>query len=433
MDQPKVVSEYLLREVALGRIWRVLLAVLPSGIYISPLGIIPKKNKPGKWRLIVDLSSPQGASVNNGIDSEVLSLSYTSLDHLAALVVSEGRGAFLVKADIKEAYRMVPVHPEDQHLLGVLWEGIIYIDKMLPFGLRSAPIIFSALADAVQWILTNKGIRKGLHYLDNFILVARNLQLALRQKEALLAVFRNLDIPIEVSKLEGPSTCLTFLGIEVDRVSFQLCLPKGKLASLKDSLSGMVEPRTITKKDLQSLTDLLQFATRVVRPGRPFLRRLYAMQDIGSHPNHFIRLNLPARADIMWWHIFMEEWNGVSLLWDLGLQAPDIQVYTDASGNWGCGVFLDPKWFHLEWSSRLHPLSIAVKEMCPVVLAAATFGQEWKGKVVQFVVDNEAVVEVIKATYSKELHLMHLIRLLVFLPVNITSGSRHHTFKGSIT
>ena len=37
-----------------------------------------------------------------------------------------------------------------------------------------------------------------------------------------------------------------------------------------------------------------------------------------------------------------------------------------------------------------------------------------EGEVVQFVVDNEAVVEVIKATYSKELHLIHLITLLVF-------------------
>ena len=164
VNQPKVVSEYLLREVALGRMWKVPVAVLPSGIHFSPLGVIPKKNK---WRLIIDLSSPQVASVNDGIDSEVSSLSYASLDHLAALVVSEGRGAFLVKADIKEAYRMVPVHPEDQHLLGVLWEGIVYIDKMLPFGLRSVPKIFSALADAVQWILTNKGIRKGLHYLDD--------------------------------------------------------------------------------------------------------------------------------------------------------------------------------------------------------------------------------------------------------------------------
>ena len=250
--------------------------------------------------------------------------------------------------------------------------------------------------------------------MDDFILVAESLHLALQQKDILLAIFEKLNIPIEVSKLEGPSSCLTFLGIEVDTVSLQLRLPKDKLANLKETLSYSVQRRTISKKDLQRLTGLLQFATKVVRPGRPFLRRLYAMQDIGSHPNHFIRLNIPARADIMWWYIFMEEWNGVSLLWDLGLQVPNVQVYTDASGNWGCGAFLDRMWFHLEWSTRLRPLSIAVKEVCPVVFAAATFGQRWARKVVQFVVDNEAVVEVIKATYSKDLHLMHLVRLLIF-------------------
>ena len=116
----------------------------------------------------------------------------------------------------------------------------------------------------------------------------------------------------------------------------------------------------------------------------------------------------------MWWYIFMEEWNGVSLLWDLGLQVPNLQVFTDTSGTWGCGAFLDPLWFYVEWPPRLSPRSIGVKEMCPVVMVAATFGQQWAKKVFQFVVNNEAVVEVIRATYSKDLNLMHLIRLLVF-------------------
>ena len=63
------------------------------------------------------------------------SLQYTSIDDLAALVVSEGKGSYLAKADIQEAYRMIPVHPEDQHLLGVEWNGAVYIDKVLSFGL----------------------------------------------------------------------------------------------------------------------------------------------------------------------------------------------------------------------------------------------------------------------------------------------------------
>ena len=423
IDKPDAVTEYLQREVLLGRMWKIPLTILPRGVHISPLGMIPKKNKPGKCRLIIDLSSPHGASINDGTDTDRSSLSYASVDHLAALVVSTGRGCFLVKVDIKEAYRMVPVHPQDQHLLGVQWESAVYIDKVLPFGLRSAPKIFSVVADAVQWILSNNGIQKGLHYLDDFILVAKSLNLAERQKEILLSVFRKLNIPMEESKLEGPSPCLLFLGIEIDTTSFQLRLPRDKLANLKISQRDSIQRKTISKKDLQKLTGLLQFATKVVRPGRPFLRRLYAMQEIGSHPNHFIRLNLPARADIIWWYLFVEEWNGVSLLWDLCLQRPNLEVYTDASGTWECGAFLDPMWLQLQWSDRLNPLSIAVKEMFLVVLAAATFGHLWAGKVIQFVVDNMAVVDVINATYSKDLHMMHLIRLLEFLPLSTISGS----------
>ena len=76
----------------------------------------------------MDLSSPAGASVNDGISPELSSVSYVSVDHLSSLILSAGRGAFIVKADIKEAYRMLPVHPHDQSLLGVQWEGTTYTD-----------------------------------------------------------------------------------------------------------------------------------------------------------------------------------------------------------------------------------------------------------------------------------------------------------------
>ena len=67
----------------------------------------------------MDLLSAAGASVNDGISPKLSTVSYVSVDHLSSLVLSAGRGAFLVKADIKDAYRMLPVHPHDQYLLGV--------------------------------------------------------------------------------------------------------------------------------------------------------------------------------------------------------------------------------------------------------------------------------------------------------------------------
>lgn len=102
------------------------------------------------------------------------------------------------------------------------------------------------------------------------------------------------------------------------------------------------------------------------------------------------------------------------MVWAVGEIAPDIQVVSDAASSWGCGAHWLPHWFFLQWPLRLQSKSIQVLELIPVVITAAIFGKEWAGKTVQFVVDNKAVVDIIQSGYSKESHLMHLIRLLTF-------------------
>jgi len=56
----------------------------------------------------------------------------------------------MAKMDIVRAYRNIPVAPSDRRLLGLAWENQT---KVLPFGLRSAPIIFYVVADALLWIM----------------------------------------------------------------------------------------------------------------------------------------------------------------------------------------------------------------------------------------------------------------------------------------
>ena len=86
------------------------------------------------------------------------------------MVARCGRGALMAKTDLKSAYRHVPVHPADQHLLGIEWNGTTYLDRALPFGLRSAPKLFTAVADGVSWALYHVGVHNGVHYLDDFLL-----------------------------------------------------------------------------------------------------------------------------------------------------------------------------------------------------------------------------------------------------------------------
>ena len=105
----------------------------------------------------MNLSAPEGHSVNDGISKELSSLAYISVDDIVDRVLAQGRGAMMAKMDIKQAYRNVLVHPQDRLLLGMSWEGQVLVDTALPFGLRSAPLIFTAVADALQWIMEEKG------------------------------------------------------------------------------------------------------------------------------------------------------------------------------------------------------------------------------------------------------------------------------------
>jgi len=104
---------------------------------------------------------------------------------------------------------------------------------------------------------------------------------------------------VPLGRLTFPTVRLNTAFGPVDTISLQLRLPKDKLQCLKTELSGCIQCDTLFKKELESLVGLLQFATKVVWPGRYFLRRLYSMKDIGSKPNHHVRLNWPAIVDIM--------------------------------------------------------------------------------------------------------------------------------------
>ena len=72
----------------------------------SRFGIIPKST-PGKWRLIVDLSSPEGGSVNDGVAQDRCSLSYVGVNDAAWEILAQGQGALLAKVDIKRVYRNI--------------------------------------------------------------------------------------------------------------------------------------------------------------------------------------------------------------------------------------------------------------------------------------------------------------------------------------
>ncbi len=268
--RPDVIGSFLDAELRASRVYGPLDPVLLDRVQVNHFGLVPKGHQPGKWRLIVDLSSSNGTSVNDGIESSLCSLHYTSVDESCARIAVKGRGTMLAKFDVEGAFRTVPVHPDDRWLLGMRWEGQVYVDKVLPFGLRSAPKLYNAVADAMLWILERSDNVEAIHYLDDFLLFgAPNSNQCEEALTKALSRCQALGVRIATRK-----TVLTFLGVELDSDLMTVRLPAQKLDRLRREILRWEGRRSCTKRELLSIIGQLQHACYVIKPGRSFLRRM---------------------------------------------------------------------------------------------------------------------------------------------------------------
>ena len=112
----------------------------------------------------------------------------------------------------------------------------------------------------------------------------------------------------------GPSSCLTYLGFEIDTTEMEVRLPIDKLSALKKDLLKWVDKTLCTKRELLSLIGKLSFASKVVKPGRIFLRRLIDKTTTITSLNGQLKLDTETKADIQWWGTFIQEWNGLSII-----------------------------------------------------------------------------------------------------------------------
>ena len=143
----------------------------------------------------------------------------------------------LSKIDLKDAFRLIPVHPSQWNLLGICWKTRFYVDTCLPFGLKSAPYLFNRLSEAIHWILVN---RRGTHYLLNYLdefhtagppdspICSNNLN-------SMLSLYQRINAPVKSSKIECPSTAITFLEIHLDTIAIEASItPECKDALLAE-------------------------------------------------------------------------------------------------------------------------------------------------------------------------------------------------------
>ena len=249
--------------------------------------------------MIHHLSYPRGYSVNDGISPDHTSVSYATISDAICHIKAAGRGCFLAKTDVKNAFRIIPIRPMDYCLLGMRWRNFYYYDRCMPMGCSSSCKTFETLSTAMEWIAQNKlRINHIIHLLDDFLIIAKSESLCQDQLNLFLELCSYLGIPIAPEKICGPATTLSFAGIELDSVSFEARLPLDKIDKCLSLIASFLTRKKVTLKEIQSLSGMLNFACSVVVPGRAFLRRLIDL-TVGVHsPRHYVRINKEVKADL---------------------------------------------------------------------------------------------------------------------------------------
>ena len=379
--------------------------------HCSPLGAVEKSNS--SFRLILDLSSPRGQSINEGISKEKFSVTYSRFDDAVDIVRDLGPSCFMGKLDVKHAFRLCPVRPEDFPLLGFSWLGQFYFELRLPFGSRSSPFIFNSLADAVSYILVVVfGIQCLIHYLDDFFIANLDEHSCHSDMQKAVQAFSLLGIPVALDKLIGPLQCITYLGIEIDAAAGIVRLPLRKLEELHSLLAVWLQRSKCKKRHLLSLIGKLSFAAKVVKPGRLFLRRLIDLSTTVSRVNHHIHLNREAKADIRWWHDFLSVWNGVSIIHEPPCSDWDLSFATDACRYIGCGGTFGNHWFHTTWPQQFVSLEIAPKELFAILVAVYVWKDELKNKQIVLNTDSMACYQVWRFGVARDPNMMRFMRPL---------------------
>ncbi|KAM4663361.1 uncharacterized protein O3C94_011588 [Discoglossus pictus] len=270
-----------------------------------------------------------------------------------------------------------------------------------------------------------------VHYLDNSLFMGpRGQEVWAHLLATFSRVAHSFGVLLADQKTEGPTTCLSFLGILINSLMMECSLTLGKVIDLRGKLAALAGARRVSLRRLQSILGMLAFACRIIPMGRIFCHRI-ALATVGiKQPHHFARITASIREDAAVWVTFLESFNSRALIHKCSQSNIQLALFTGASGAHGFGAFFRDKWCAAAWPEKWNEAgltkNLAFLELFPIIVSVCMWGEDLKDRHVIFFSDNMAVVHAVNIT-SSSIPVIRLLRHLVLacLPLNICFRAKH--------
>ena len=365
-----------------------------EGSFYSTLFLVPKKD--GGQRPVINLKAL----------NQFVIAPHFKMEGIHTLKTLLRQGDWLVKIDLKDAYFAIPIREESRKFLSFSMADKNYQFTCLPFGLASAPWVFTKTLRPVVALGRELGVRLVI-YIDDMLVMAESKEKAEDQASGLTYLLQCLGFTINTKKsVLDPTQSLEFLGFLVNSLTMELSLPTGKLKKIRAESRKLLGAEQITNRALSRLIGKMSAANQVIPPSPLFYRHLQmdlteSLRVSDQNYETTLTLSHESKEELTWWDTQMSKWNGRHIL----AKEPDLVIESDAS-TLGWGASCQNINTGGPWSAQEKTNHINCLELLAATLALKTFVKNQTGVSVLLKIDNTTAVAYINnqgGTVSKTL------------------------------
>ena len=400
------------------------LDAVPPSAKFSGIMTRPKPN--GSVRIILNLSSPKGFAVNEGIDNNDFPTTMSSTTKWLRVLRKAGKKAFMCKVDWSDAYKHVAVCAEDTDLQWFKWGGCAFKELCLIFGGVSSAGIFDRLAKIVLFIVIHKsGFRPDLvcQHLDDCCAAAPFNSPSLLHYDATFTEIANL-LRVKLAPRDDPEKSFApaqqgiILGIFYDTISWTWALPQDKLIRLLHLLRSLLTLEFVEQHIIWTAVGKLQHVKPLVPVGRFNIDHLIRANSVSTNRSQPVPISAGIKRQCWFWYSMLKLCSGYGPIPDPDESLPPwaIDVYTDSAGGSreglkGAGACTPTWWAFIPWSDKINkgglgPSGKALGRMMSALeligpLVAIAAGHRWcRNNAIKIWVDNAGSVFIWKKGYS---------------------------------
>ena len=349
------------------------------------------------------------------------------METLRSIIKSLQQGEWTIALDLTDAYFHVPIRPSHRRYLRFCFNGQCYQYRALPFGLSTAPRLFTKVVQVIAGHLRQESIHCH-QYLDDWLLKNKSRSLLLAQAQKAIDVTVKLGFLINKEKSNlRPSQSFVYLGAHFDLKLGRVFLTQERSVLIQDliglfRLHEYLPAQTFLKLlgTMASCIDVIPYAHLHMRPIQMYL--LFYWKPSQRDVQSLIPVSSQLISHLEWWTIPQNLFKGVPL----SPPSPDMVLTTDASKS-GCGAHLDDLTVQGVWSSQEQQLHINNLELLAVRNALHHFCTLIQGKHVLVKSDNSTVIAYINnqgGTKSTDLCMIlwHLMQWCIEKGITLTSS-----------